>query len=216
MGGRKTGAFVARPVRILGVLVLALGTLLVAPGIASAVSLPVPEPTPAPYDASRPGNPIGRIVIPAAGVDRVLYDQVTALSIDKGPSHWPGTAMPGQLGNVVVAGHRTTHGSPFLHLGDLHPGDTITFVMPSGTFTYRVTGSEVVSPSAMWIVDQHDAYEVTLFTCHPPGSATERLVIHGVLVPNPAPAAPVVTPALTPAAHRVPVASAAGGPFRLV
>src|SRR5690242_492051 len=195
--------------RLLAALVLAAGTALVAPGVAAAATLPVPEHTPAPYDASRPGNPIGRIVIPAVGIDRVLYDQVTALSINKGPSHWPGTAMPGELGNVVVAGHRTSHGSPFLRLGDLRAGDTITFVMPSGTFTYRVTGSQVVSPRAMWIVDQHEASEVTLFTCHPPGSATERLVIRGVLVPTPAPAVPVV--AAVTASPTV-----AGGPYRLV
>lgn len=206
---RSRRAATSGAVRLVAAVAVALCALLVAPGLASAASLPVPEATPAPYDASRPGNPIGRIVIPAAGVDRVLYDQVTALSIDKGPSHWPGTAMPGQLGNVVVAGHRTTHGSPFLHLGDLRAGDTITFVMPSGTFTYRVTGSQVVSPRAMWIVDQHEASEVTLFTCHPPGSATERLVIHGVLVPAPAPAVAVV--AAVTASPTV-----AGGPYRLV
>ncbi|HEY7137145.1 MAG TPA: class E sortase [Acidimicrobiia bacterium] len=182
--------------RLLAALVLAAGTALVAPGVAAAATLPVPEHTPAPYDASRPGNPIGRIVIPSVGIDRVLYDQVTALSINKGPSHWPGTAMPGQLGNVVVAGHRTTHGSPFLRLGELHAGDLIEFVMPNGTFAYRVTGLEIVSPSAMWIVDQHDASEVTLFTCHPPGSSSERLVVHGVLAPLPAPTAPAAPAAL--------------------
>jgi sortase A len=167
--------------RLLAGVTLALAAALAAPGIAAAASLPVPQPPPAPYDASRPGAPIGRILIPAVGIDRVLYDQVTALSINKGPSHWPGTAMPGQLGNVVVAGHRTSHGSPFLRLGELHAGDMIVFVMPNGTFAYRVTGIEIVMPNAMWIVDQHDASEVTLFTCHPPGSASERLVVHGTL-----------------------------------
>src|SRR5689334_19767246 len=108
--------------RLFAISVLAAAAVFVAPGVAAA-ALPVPEHTPAPYDASRPGTPIGRIVIPAVGIDHVLFDQVTALSINKGPSHWPGTAMPGQLGNVVVAGHRTSHGSPFLRLGDLHAGD---------------------------------------------------------------------------------------------
>lgn len=176
--------------RFLAALAFTVGALFVAPGVATAATLPVPEHTPAPYDASRPGAPIGRIVIPAVGIDRVLYDQVTALSINKGPSHWPGTAMPGQLGNVVVAGHRTSHGSPFLRLGELHAGDLILFVMPDGTFAYRVTGLEVVSPSDIGIVDQHDASEVTLFTCHPPGSATERLVVHGVAAPVPPPPPP--------------------------
>ncbi len=168
--------------------------MFVAPGIAAAASLPTPEPVPAPYDASRPGAPIGRLQIPAIGVDETLYDQVTSLSIDKGPSHWPGTAMPGELGNVVVAGHRTTHRSPFLRLGDLHAGDEIVFVMPGATSKYRVTYSEIVSPKALDIVNQHDVSEATLFTCHPPGSASERLVIHALLeVPVAVPATPAVT-----------------------
>ena len=181
--------------RLLGGIVLAVGTAFVAPGVASAATLPTPEPVPAAYDSSRPGQPIGRILIPAAGVDQVLYDQVTALSIDKGPSHWPGTAMPGQPGNVVVAGHRTSHGSPFLRLGEMHPGDDIVFVMGDGTWTYKVTASEVVSPQALGIVNQHDVSEATLFTCHPPGSGSERLVIHALLAPTPPPAppAPVVS-----------------------
>ncbi|MBV8950056.1 MAG: class E sortase [Actinobacteria bacterium] len=158
---------------------------------------------PAPYDASRPGKPIGRIEIPAVGIDEVLYDQVTALSINKGPSHWPGTAMPGELGNVVVAGHRTTHRSPFLRLGDVRPGDEIIFVMPDGTWKYRVSGSEVVAPTDVAIVNQHDVSEATLFTCHPPGSATERLVIHALLEPQ----APVVA---TPLAQPLPAYNGRG------
>jgi sortase A len=165
---------------------LAVGACFVAPGVAAAASLPRPEPVPNAYDRSKPGNPIGRVQIPSVGIDEVLYDQVTALSIDKGPSHWPGTAMPGEQGNVVVAGHRTSHRSPFLRLGELRPGADIVFVMGDGVWTYKVTGSEVVSPKALHIVNQREASEATLFTCHPPGSASERLVIHAVLaVPTP-------------------------------
>lgn len=177
--------------RLFAALSLAVAAAFVAPGVASAASLPTPDPVPAPYDASRPGAPIGRIQIPSIGVDEVMYDQVTALSIDKGPSHWPGTAMPGQLGNVVVAGHRTSHRSPFLRLGELHNGDDIVFVMPDGTWTYKVSNIEVVSPKALDIVNQHEVSEATLFTCHPPGSASERLVIHALFVPT----APAATPA---------------------
>jgi sortase A len=182
--------------RLLAAIALSLGAMLVAPGLAGATTLPTPEHVPSAYDSSRPGAPIGRIQIPAVGVDEVLYDQVTALSIDKGPSHWPGTAMPGQLGNVVVAGHRTSHRSPFLRLGELRPGDDIVFVMGDGAWTYKVTASEVVSPKALDIVNQHEVSEATLFTCHPPGSGSERLVIHALLAPAPppAPAVPVAAP----------------------
>jgi sortase A len=175
--------------RVLAGLALGVGAAFVAPCMAGAATLPKPDPVPSAYDSSRPGTPIGRIQIPAVGVDEVLYDQVTALSIDKGPSHWPGTAMPGQLGNVVVAGHRTSHRSPFLRLGELHAGDAIVFVTGDGTSTYRVSSTEVVSPKAIDIVNQHEVSEATLFTCHPPGSASERLVIHALLAPT-APAPP--------------------------
>jgi sortase A len=197
--------------RLLAAIALALGAALVAPGVAGATTLPTPEPVPAAYDSSRPGAPIGRIRIPAVGVDEVLYDQVTALSIDKGPSHWPGTAMPGQLGNVVIAGHRTSHRSPFLRLGELRPGDDIVFVIGDGTWTYKVTASEVVSPKALDIVNQHEVSEATLFTCHPPGSGSERLVIHALLAP--APAAPVAL--FVPAAPPAPVYNGRG-PHRFI
>ena len=99
-------------------------------------------------------------------------------TLDRGPGHWPGTAMPGQRGNVVIAGHRTSHGGIFRHINNLGSGDQIIL----GGFTYVVTGTQIVNPDAMWIVGQGDGYRATLFACHPPGSTKQRIVVFAHLV----------------------------------
>jgi sortase A len=103
---------------------------------------------------------------------------VSLTSIDRGPSHWPGTAVPGQLGNVVVAGHRVTHSHPFRHLDDLGAGDVAIFTTPDGTFTYDYVSTEIVDPARVDIVNQTIAHTATFFACHPPGSARSRIVVH--------------------------------------
>jgi sortase A len=91
--------------------------------------------------------------------------------------------MPGQLGNVVVAGHRTTHSRPFYDLDLLAPGDPLVFRMNDGTaWTYETTGTEIVGPDAMHIVDQRPEHTATLFACHPKGSAAQRIVVYFRLV----------------------------------
>ena len=142
--------------------------------------LPVPEPLPDPH-APTPEQPIGRITIPRLGLDHDLYEGMALTAINRGPSHWPGTALPGRLGNAVVAGHRTTHGQPFRHLDQLRPGDDVIFFNEAGFSTYEVTGVEVVGNDALYIADQTRAYTATLFACHPPGSAAQRIVAHLVL-----------------------------------
>lgn len=144
-------------------------------------TLPNPEDTPDPAE-HRPIAVIGRIAIPTIGLSTELRDQITQESIDLGPSHWPGTATAGGFGNVVIGGHRTLHSAPFHDVGDLHPGDPIVLTDAVGrAFTYHVTETFVVQPDAMWIVDQTPGHTLTLFTCHPIGSAAQRLVIRATL-----------------------------------
>ena len=133
---------------------------------------------------------IGRIAVPALGIDDVLRQGLSLHNIDLGPSHWPGTAMPGHLGDVVVAGHRVTHSRPFRDLDALTTGDTVIFTTAEGTFTYEWTSTEVVTPDRVDIADQVPEYEATLYACHPPGSARERIVAHFRLVGAPAPGQP--------------------------
>jgi LPXTG-site transpeptidase (sortase) family protein len=140
-----------------------------------------PEDVPDP-GATRPIQIIGRIQIPKIGLDVELRDQITQESIDLGPSHWPGTAGPGGFGNAVIAGHRNSHSAPFHDAGNLHAGDTITLVAADGArFNYTITETFVVDPSAMWITEQKPGHTLTLFTCHPLGSSSQRLVVRATL-----------------------------------
>lgn len=149
----------------------------------TTVALPVPERVP-----PEPAGPvadvvIGRIEIPRLGLDVDLHQGVTLAMINRGPSHWPGTALPGRQGNAVIAGHRVTHSRPFRHIDQLEPGDEVVFTVDGQRFTYLVESSEVVAPDAMWITDQTPEYTATLFACHPVGSTKQRLVVHLEMVP---------------------------------
>jgi sortase A len=144
--------------------------------------LPTPSPPPAAPYAPGPVTQIATIRIPRIGLVAPVYEGVTLTVLDRGPGHWPGSALPGALGNVVVGGHRVTHTHPFLDIDQLRAGDRITFDTANGTHsTYLVTGLEVVPPTALYIVNQTNARTVTLFACHPKGSASQRLVVHGTL-----------------------------------
>lgn len=144
-------------------------------------TLQSPEDVPAP-NAVLPITVIGRIQIPKIGIDAELRDQITQESIDLGPSHWPGTAAPGGFGNAVIAGHRNSYSAPFRDVESLGPGDTISLVVGSRTFTYSVTELFVVEPSEVWITEQTPGRTLTLFTCHPLGQATHRLVVRAQLI----------------------------------
>src|SRR5687767_12843112 len=78
----------------------------------AAPALPTPAIVPEDPYAYEPEIRLGTIEIPRLGLSDTLFQGVTLTSIDRGPSHWPGTALPGQLGNTVVAGHRVTHSHP--------------------------------------------------------------------------------------------------------
>ncbi|MCE9622479.1 MAG: class E sortase [Actinomycetia bacterium] len=147
-----------------------------APAQAKTASLPVPQPPPEPH-APEPSLALGTIEIPRINLNKSLFEGVTLTTLDKGPGHWPGTALPGAMGNVVVGGHRTSKGRPFRHLEKLVPGDEVIFTTDTGRFVYHVVRTEVVTPDAIWIVDQTEAYTATLFACHPVGSTRERIVV---------------------------------------
>jgi sortase A len=140
--------------------------------------LPVPLAAPVDENVEEPYVDLGRIQIPAIGVDKQMLEGVSLTTLDVAPGHWPGTAMPGQLGNVVVAGHRVSHDHPFRNLDKLVAGDQVIFTTTAGTFTYLVDSIEIVKPDAVWIVDQSRAHTATLFACHPPHSTKERIVVH--------------------------------------
>lgn len=147
-----------------------------------------PEPAPAPNTAPKappaerakePLVKVGEIRIPRIGLVHPIYEGVSLTVVDHGPGHWPGSAMPGQLGNTVFAGHRVTHSHPFRRFDELAAGDEVIFVTADGEFHYKVTGTEIVGPRDTWIVNPTPDATMTLFACHPPGSAKQRIVIRG-------------------------------------
>ena len=155
-----------------------------AAALAESVDLALPDPDPLPADERAPTPAIrnGRLELPAIGVDTTFYEGVTLTAIDRGPSHWPGSAMPGELGNVVVAGHRTTQSRPFLDLDRLERGDELVFTTEEGRFVYEMTRTEIVPFDGTHILEQRYAHTATLFACHPKGSARFRIVGHFRLV----------------------------------
>ncbi len=135
------------------------------------------------------GDPLTRIKIPAIGVDTVVVEGTTPAALKAGAGHYRGTPLPCEQGNVAIAGHRTTYGKPFAQLDRLKPGDKITLETPVGTCNYEVAdraGSPnpfIVDPSNISIVaNTPGERNLTLTTCHPKGSARQRLIIRATLV----------------------------------
>jgi sortase A len=93
------------------------------------------------------------------------------------------------VGNVVFAGHRVTHSRPFHDIDKLAVGDQIIFSMPFGVFTYEMMGQSIVRPTDVHILNPTPEPTVTLFACHPKGSAAKRYVVTGKLVSATPPAA---------------------------
>ena len=111
---------------------------------------------------------------------------VTLADLQRGPGHYPGTAMPGDKGNFAVAGHRTTYGAPFFHLDQLRKGDEVVVTARNGKrFVYKVRRQEVVTPGDTWVLAS-DPLEtgrktLTLTTCNPRFSNAERLIVFAEL-----------------------------------
>ena len=157
---------------------------------AANVALPkAPVTPPRNSYAPEPIQEIGMIEIPKIGLRHKVMHGITLRNIDLGPSHWPGTALPGQTGNAVFAGHRVTHSKPFRNIDQLVNGDEVHFTVNRVRTTYVVTGHQIVKPNALWIVDQTSTPTATLFACHPPGSARERYVVRLALAADDGPSA---------------------------
>ena len=151
------------------------------------------------------GDSLTRIKIPAIGVDVVVVEGTGADALRAGAGHYRDTALPCEDGTVGIAGHRTTYGRPFANLDLLKPGDTITLETPVGSCTYQVmvpppkrkpldskAAAFVINPDEIGVIgapaiarpgdDPLPAAMLTLTTCHPKGSASNRLVVQAVLV----------------------------------
>jgi len=112
---------------------------------------------------------------------------VTLADLQRGPGHYPGTALPGDKGNFAVAGHRTTYGAPFFNLDQLRKGDEVLVTARGGeSYTYRVAEQEIVAPGDTWVIEpdplESGKKTLTLTTCNPRFSNAQRLVVFAELV----------------------------------
>lgn len=135
------------------------------------------------------GDALTRIRIPKIGVDMVVVEGTTPSALKAGAGHYRGTPLPCEMGNVSIAGHRTTYGKPFAQLDRLAKGDKITLSTPRGSCEYVVSDRGeapnpfVVQPEEIAIVaNTPGERNLTLTTCHPKGSARQRLIIRAHLI----------------------------------
>lgn len=140
-----------------------------------------PGGTPTSGGAAAPTEPVWRIHIPKLNVTRALVFDVTPEVLKLGPGVYPQGAQPGEPGNLCIAGHRNTHGSPFWYLDRLVAGDEVRITYGNKVYVYRVERSFVVDPTD-WSVVAPTGYDaITLTTCHPLGSTDRRLIVRGRL-----------------------------------
>ncbi|HEY2811984.1 MAG TPA: class E sortase [Acidimicrobiales bacterium] len=161
------------------------------PTSAAVTTTSIAPPTAAPAQ----GDVVGKIEIPKIGLSAYVVEGVGDDDLKMGPGHYPGTPLPGQQGNASIAGHRTTYGAPFGDVDALAPGDKIMVTTVQGTFTYAVSDppNQIVSPSAVDVLDDKGDNRLTLTSCHPKFSASQRIVVtatlQGTALPAPPPSA---------------------------
>lgn len=114
---------------------------------------------------------------------------VSLPDLAKGVGHYPKTALPGEVGNFAVAGHRATNGEPFAYLDKVHKGDLVVAETRDSWFTYVVDRTKIVSPTSVWVLDPVPGKPaatptrelLTLTTCNPRWASYERLIVFGHL-----------------------------------
>jgi sortase A len=166
-------------------------------GSTSTTSTTFPDaPPPAPT-----GEAVAIIRIPKIGVDKAVVQGIGLPDLKKGPGHYPQTPLPGQPGNAAIAGHRTTYGAPFFHLDELNPGDKILVTTAQGAFEYHVRNTRAVKPTELSVLDPTPDNRLTLTTCNPRFSASQRLIVVSDLIGPAAPAPPPTTATTAPESH---------------
>jgi len=141
--------------------------------------LPPLSQVPAPAHADPvAGSAIGLLSIPKIGLLDAIVEGVGEAQLAQGPGHYVGTPLPGEAGNVAIAGHRTTYAHPFYNLNELAPGDPIYILTSQGFFRYVVSQTQVVAPTDVAVLETiGDRSTLTLTTCNPRYSAATRMVV---------------------------------------
>ena len=159
-----------------------------APSVSSGEHPGLPSLSPARDEANRAdadgsgmaggeGFPLGRIEISAIGLEVMILEGTGEETLRRAVGHIPGTPLPGQEGNVAIAGHRDTFFRP---LRDIRKDDEITLTTLDGFYRYRVDSIRVVEPEDIAVLDDSDEAVLTLVTCYPfhfVGAAPQRFVV---------------------------------------
>jgi sortase A len=119
-----------------------------------------------------------------------IVQGVSLPDLSRGVGHYPKTAVPGEIGNFAVAGHRATNGEPFAQLDAVKVGDSLVVETRSSWFSYVVDKVQIVDPTAVWVLQpvpgkparQPTRQLITLTTCNPRWASTQRLIVFGHLV----------------------------------
>ena len=143
------------------------------------------DPVPSEGGEVTVGDGIARIVAERIGLDAIvveLWGLDDAENLKRGPGHIPSTAFPGQSGNCVISGHRTTYGAPFRNIEQLVPGDEIVLLTAENRYVYEVYEQRIVRPTDLTVLEQTGEPKLTLTACHPWYSAAQRIVVISRLV----------------------------------
>ena len=166
---------------VVGMLVALTGQALAADRPKEA--FPNPARQPSFHRTQSSAFDLGSIEMPSIGVDEAIRSGVSMSVIDRGVAQWAGTVGPGEDGNLVLAGHRTTHSRPFADLDRLGVDDLIYITDGHGfRVMYKVADTKVVDPEDLWITYDMGRPMLTMFACHPKGSARYRIVVTANLV----------------------------------
>jgi sortase A len=145
---------------------------------------PTPNPIGVAVDYSQ--SPPTRLVIPKIGLDTVVKEVTVKLGswqvADYAAGHNLGTAYPGEIGNMVLAGHRDIRGNVFLRLPELQTGDQFQVYSNAGVFRYQVTSVFEVDPTDISVMNPSPESIATLITCTPLGTSARRLIVRAKLV----------------------------------
>lgn len=123
------------------------------------------------------GEIVGQIEIPRLNLKAIVVEGDSGEVLGKAIGHIPETAMPGEWGNVALAGHRDRLFRP---LREIRRGDLITIETPGGSFAYEVESTFIVAPTEVEVLHSANRKELTLVTCFPfnyVGSAPNRFIV---------------------------------------
>jgi len=141
-----------------------------------------PAPSPEPTPPAPRTDLVGRIEIPRLNLRAIIAEGIDSRTLRRAVGHLPGTPMPGEEGNVVLAGHRDTF---FRALKDIRAEDVVRITTPRGRFEYLVEATAVVEPTRTDVLDPTSEPSVTLVTCYPfylVGEAPDRFVVRARLI----------------------------------